>query len=142
MIKKNKSKKMKKIIKANLTSLDSVVKLLPKSGVVILKGDLASGKTTLVKAFVEACGIDDEVSSPTFSLMHCYGGRVWHYDLYRAGVEGILKNGLFENLFEDGVHFVEWGDEALKEALAKFGISVSEVKISQSEDVREYELDI
>ena len=56
-----------------------------QNGVVILKGDLAAGKTTLVKAVVKAMGIDDEVTSPTFSLQQCYGDSIYHYDLYNHG---------------------------------------------------------
>ena len=50
--------------------LNELVRVLPKSGVVLLSGDLASGKTTLVKAIIKAHGIEDSVTSPTFSLMH------------------------------------------------------------------------
>ena len=113
---------------------------MPKSGVIILQGDLASGKTTLVKAIVKAHGIDADVTSPTFSVMQSYGDKIFHYDIYQSGFEGILKNGLFENLLEDGLHLVEWGDESLQKMLAKFGEKYIKIIISPSANGRKYEV--
>ena len=120
--------------------LDELVRVLPKSGVVLLSGDLASGKTTLVKAIIKAHGIDESVTSPTFSLMQIYGKGIYHYDIYQIGFDGMAKNGLFENLFEDGLHLVEWGDENLEKALKKNGESYTLVKISPSKNGRKYEV--
>ena len=61
--------------------LDELVRVLPKSGVMLLSGDLASGKTTLVKAIIKAHGIDESVTSPTFSLMQIYGKDIYHLSL-------------------------------------------------------------
>ena len=111
-----------------------------KSGVVILRGDLAAGKTTLTKALCAACGVDKTaVSSPTFSLMHEYGGG-FHYDLYRSDFDSICQNGLFENFFEDGLHIAEWGDERLENALKKYKIPLCIIKISALENSRKYEV--
>ena len=131
---------MKRIFNLNLNELDELVKILPKSGVIILQGDLASGKTTLVKAIVKAHGIDADVTSPTFSVMQSYGDKIFHYDIYQSGFEGILKNGLFENLLEDGLHLVEWGDESLQKMLAKFGEKYVKIIISPSANGRQYEV--
>ncbi|OCR95152.1 tRNA (N6-adenosine(37)-N6)-threonylcarbamoyltransferase complex ATPase TsaE [Campylobacter fetus subsp. testudinum] len=119
--------------------LDLIVKELPKSGVIVLQGDLASGKTTLVKSIVKSAGIDENVSSPTFSVMQNYG-NIYHYDIYQNGIESIKKNGLFENFFEDGLHIVEWGDENLIDMLNKYEIKVCVVKISVLNDKRTYEV--
>ncbi|WP_169785184.1 tRNA (adenosine(37)-N6)-threonylcarbamoyltransferase complex ATPase subunit type 1 TsaE [Campylobacter curvus] len=131
---------MKRIFNLNLNDLDELVGILPKSGVIILQGDLASGKTTLVKAIVKAHGIDADVTSPTFSVMQSYGDKIFHYDIYQSGFEGILKNGLFENLLEDGLHLVEWGDESLEKMLAKFGEKYVKIIISPSANGRKYEV--
>ena len=131
---------MKQIFNLNLNELDELVGFLPKSGVIILQGDLASGKTTLVKAIVKAHGIDADVTSPTFSVMQSYGDKIFHYDIYQSGFEGILKNGLFENLLEDGLHLVEWGDESLQKMLAKFGEKYIKIIISPSANGRKYEV--
>ena len=131
---------MKQDFDLNLNELDELVGILPKSGVIILQGDLASGKTTLVKAIVKAHGIDADVTSPTFSVMQSYGDKIFHYDIYQSGFEGILKNGLFENLLEDGLHLVEWGDESLQKMLAKFGEKYIKIIISPSANGRKYEV--
>ena len=68
----------------DLDGLDDVSHLikekLPKGGIVLLRGDLASGKTTRVQRFVKFLGLEVAVSSPTFSMMNVYGDSVYHYD--------------------------------------------------------------
>ncbi|ABK83266.1 tRNA (adenosine(37)-N6)-threonylcarbamoyltransferase complex ATPase subunit type 1 TsaE [Campylobacter fetus] len=131
---------MLKRFELGVDELDLIVKELPKSGVIVLQGDLASGKTTLVKSIVKSAGINENVSSPTFSVMQNYG-NIYHYDIYQNGFESIKKNGLFENFFEDGLHIVEWGDENLINMLGKYEIKVCVVKISVLNDKRIYEVD-
>src|ERR1700684_2122399 len=78
--------------------------VLPLSGVVLLIGDLGAGKTTLTKGIVEGRGAasPDDVSSPTFTLIHEYGQpvRIYHIDLYRLETPAeVLHLGL-EDLFD------------------------------------------
>lgn len=109
------------------------------SGVVILQGDLASGKTTFVKEIVKKLGIKDEVTSPTFSLQQCYGEKVFHYDIYNHGLEHFLSLGMLEELEKDGFHFVEWGDEKLYNLLESAGLSVMRINIEKiSKNTRKY----
>ena len=111
------------------------------SGVVILRGDLAAGKTTLVKGFVKHMGIDDEVTSPTFSLQQCYGKDIFHYDIYNHGLEHFISLGMLEELERDGYHFVEWGDDKLVEILTSVGMDVISIDIEKiSADTREYKV--
>ncbi|AXP08738.1 tRNA (adenosine(37)-N6)-threonylcarbamoyltransferase complex ATPase subunit type 1 TsaE [Campylobacter hepaticus] len=116
---------------------------VPKEGVVLLEGDLASGKTSLVQAWVKFLGLDEKIDSPTFSIMQKYKSQnicIYHYDIYQQGLEGLLVNGLFENFFEEGLHLVEWGDEKLKRALLKLGIVSVQIKISIEKNKRKYEI--
>ena len=107
-------------------------------GVVILKVDLAAGKTTLVQEIVKKLGISDDVTSPTFSLQQCYGERVYHYDMYNHGLEHFLSLGMLEELEKDGYHFVEWGDDALYTILKNAGMKVMRIEIEKSlNDTRE-----
>jgi len=113
-----------------------------QSGVVILKGDLAAGKTTLVKAVVKAMGIPDEVTSPTFSLQQCYGEKIFHYDLYNHGLEHFISLGMLEELDKEGIHFVEWGDDALHDMLNAAEIPTTVIEIQKiSDDEREYRIE-
>ena len=108
-------------------------------GVVILRGDLAAGKTTFVQAVVKALGGSEDVTSPTFSLQQCYDKGVYHYDIYNHGLEHFLSLGMLEELEKEGLHFVEWGDEALENILVAAGLSVVVIEIEKrSDNSREY----
>lgn len=111
------------------------------NGVVILKGDLAAGKTTLVKAVAHAMGLEDDVTSPTFSLQQCYGEKIYHYDIYNHGLEHFIALGMLEELEKEGFHFIEWGDEKLEALLRDVGIDVMSIEIQKSSDTtREYKI--
>ena len=131
---------MKKQFILNENELNEQIKELPLNGVIILQGDLASGKTTLCQKIAQFLGKNENLSSPTFALMQDYGD-LYHYDLYRTDCDEIMLNGLFENFFEDGLHLVEWGDEKLIQRLLKYEISVCVVKISLKKNARHYEIE-
>ena len=82
--------------------------------VLLLSGPLGAGKTAFVRGLARGLGIDpDEVSSPTFTLLHEYGGgrlRLFHADLYRLGSGGAEDLGLEEAGVRDGVLAIEWPD--------------------------------
>lgn len=102
-----------------------IAKLLAPPKFLILKGDLGAGKTTLVKGIAEAfdAAEPDEVTSPTFTLMHEYEGTrrehgkdqpvmLYHLDLYRIEQERQLDSlGLDEIATLDSIVLVEWGDK-------------------------------
>jgi len=87
---------------------------LPRRGVVLLIGNLGAGKTTLAKGIVNGRGAapPDEVSSPTFTLIHEYGeGRVYHVDLYRLDEpREVATLGLEEIFDRDALVLIEWGE--------------------------------
>lgn len=111
---------------------------LSEGGVVILEGDLASGKTTLTQAFAAYLGEEDVVTSPTFSLQQCYGEKLFHYDLYNKGLDNFLSLGLLEELEKEGFHLIEWADESLREFLVSAGVPVLHIKITKEENKRVY----
>lgn len=87
---------------------------LPPRALVLLIGNLGAGKTTLAKGIVSGLGAapPEEVSSPTFTLIHEYGGgRVYHVDLYRLDTaKEVATLGLEEILERDAVVLIEWGE--------------------------------
>ena len=109
-----------------------------KNIVVILQGDLASGKTTLVKNYVKSCGIDESVTSPTFMVQSVYGDSIYHYDIYNKELESFIATGLLEEFEKDGIHFVEWGDDKLIKILSEYGFDYLVIKIEKKDESREY----
>ena len=95
--------------------------LLNPPQLLILRGDLGTGKTTLVKGIAQALDAadPDEVTSPTFTLLHEYEGtrngrpiKLFHLDVYRIEGERQLETlGLEELLAPDALVFVEWGEK-------------------------------
>jgi len=98
-----------------------LVRLLAPPQLMILRGDLGTGKTTLVKGIAQALDAaePDEVTSPTFSLIHEYDGelngkpvKLFHLDVYRLEGERALESlGLDELLTPDALVLVEWGEK-------------------------------
>lgn len=131
-----------KIYRLSLETLDVLAKEIVESfssGVILLRGDLAAGKTTLVQKIVQFLKIKEDVTSPTFSLQHRYGNTVFHYDMYNRGLEHFMALGMLEELEREGLHFVEWGDDALLEILEAAQIKTMTIDIAKiSSHEREY----
>jgi tRNA threonylcarbamoyladenosine biosynthesis protein TsaE len=92
-----------------------IARELPNRAVVLLIGNLGAGKTTLAKGIINGLGAGEpeEVTSPTFTLIHEYaGGRVYHVDLYRLDTLAQVATLGLEEIFErDAVVLVEWGEK-------------------------------
>jgi tRNA threonylcarbamoyladenosine biosynthesis protein TsaE len=91
--------------------------LLPAPKLVVLRGEVGAGKTTLIKGIAASLGaaVEEDVTSPTFTLVHEYVGpkvRIYHLDLYRLETEKELATlGLEEMIAEpDALVLVEWGE--------------------------------
>jgi tRNA threonylcarbamoyladenosine biosynthesis protein TsaE len=82
--------------------------------VILLSGTLGAGKSTLARAFVRALtSEDEEVPSPTFTLVQVYEaevGDVWHFDLYRLEKPDDAFELGIEDAFVDGISLIEWPD--------------------------------
>jgi tRNA threonylcarbamoyladenosine biosynthesis protein TsaE len=114
-----------------------MTELLPAPKLVVLRGELGMGKTTLVRGMAAALGADaGEVTSPTFTLVHEYAGkktRLVHLDLYRLEKESELEGiGLWELAeLPDALVMVEWGDRfasVMERADAEISMTQGEVE--------------
>ncbi len=134
-----------KLFLIGLEEVDTVVKELKKKlkkfdneCIVILRGDLASGKTTFVKNFVKSLGDKELVTSPTFSLQSVYNNNIFHYDVYNKSLDEFIALGMLEEFEKEGIHFVEWGDEKLEGLLKSYGFNVMLLEIEKKDDKRQY----
>jgi len=82
--------------------------------IILLFGGLGTGKTVISKGIAKGLGVESGVTSPTFTLMHVYQGRLsmYHFDLYRLNnTDELADLGYEEFLYsDDGVAVVEWAD--------------------------------
>jgi tRNA threonylcarbamoyladenosine biosynthesis protein TsaE len=95
----------------------TMVALLAPPKIVVLRGDLGAGKTTLVKGIAEAfhAASEEDVTSPTFTLIHEYRGptaNLYHIDLYRVDTPRQLETlGLDDLIAENSILLIEWGEK-------------------------------
>jgi tRNA threonylcarbamoyladenosine biosynthesis protein TsaE len=91
--------------------------LLAPPKLAVLRGDLGAGKTTLVKGIAEGfqAASEEDVTSPTFTLIHEYRGRaaaLYHIDLYRVDTQRELETlGLDDLMGENSILLIEWGEK-------------------------------
>jgi tRNA threonylcarbamoyladenosine biosynthesis protein TsaE len=131
---------------ASLTDIKNIVSKLDKlisnkDIVVLLRGDLAAGKTTLVKEYLKYKNLNDEVTSPTFCLQNEYSSNIFHYDMYNKTLQEFISLGLLEEFEKHGIHFVEWGGDDLKTILDEYGFEFICVDIIKHNDKREYKIE-
>ena len=105
-------------VNGTLAIAATIAEILTAPRVVILRGELGAGKTTLVKGWLASLGAAqvEEVTSPTFTLVHEYEakrGRVYHLDLYRLeGERELAALGIEEMAEEPGaLVLIEWGEK-------------------------------
>ncbi len=112
---------MDKFVVNNLKETKKVAnvfaKLLSGGEIILLNGDLGAGKTTFTKFVLETLGVKDDVTSPTFTIMHEYKTKkfnIYHFDMYRlsSGAEA-CEFGMDEYLYSGdkrNIVFVEWAE--------------------------------
>lgn len=113
--------------------------LVRPGNVVALVGELGVGKTTMVQGMAQGLGIEDQLTSPTFTLIKEYSGRLklYHIDVYRLeDPEEILDLGLEEILMGDGVVVLEWADQ-IRDYLPK---DYLEISISRRHNIRKADI--
>lgn len=100
---------------------------LEKGMVIVLSGDLGSGKTKLTEGILTYFGLENEISSPTFTIVNEYHTdslNIYHFDVYRlADIDEFYAIG-GEEYFDKGASIIEWG-EMIEEILPKDHIKIS-----------------
>ena len=87
--------------------------LLTPGSVICLIGDLGAGKTTMTQSLAKALEVDDYITSPTFTIVNEYEGKMplYHFDVYRIGsIEEMDDTGYEDYFFGDGVCLIEWAE--------------------------------
>ena len=91
---------------------EKIAAQLKKGDIIVLTGDLGSGKTKFVEGILTYFGKQDEISSPTFTIVNEYNARetIYHFDVYRLeDVDEFFAIG-GEEYFEKGICLIEWGE--------------------------------
>ena len=107
---------------------------------IALTGDLGAGKTTLTKAIARGLGVEEVITSPTFTIVKEYrSGRLplFHFDVYRIGdVDEMYELGYEEYFFGDGLCVVEWAD-LIEEIIPEEAMRI-DIAYGQEEEERIY----
>lgn len=115
-----------------------VAKQLDKNSIIVLTGDLGSGKTKFTEGILTYYGLENEISSPTFTLVNEYNTtnfNIYHFDVYRLADEDEFFAIGGEEYFEKGACIIEWG-EMIERILPKNYIKFSFSKDEECDNKR------
>ncbi|MCF8217581.1 MAG: tRNA (adenosine(37)-N6)-threonylcarbamoyltransferase complex ATPase subunit type 1 TsaE [Bacteroidales bacterium] len=98
---------------------EKILSSSPDQNIFALYGEMGAGKTNLIKAFCQVLGVEQEVSSPTFSLINEYyspeSGIIYHFDFYRTeSIEEVFDIGYEDYFFSGNYCFLEWPERISK----------------------------
>lgn len=115
-----------------------IAKQLNKNTIIVLTGDLGSGKTKFTEGVLKYYGLENEISSPTFTLVNEYNTEnfnIYHFDVYRLSDEDEFYAIGGEEYFEKGACIIEWG-EMIENILPQSYIKLSFSKDEENENKR------
>lgn len=116
----------------------TLASLLKKGDTVVLTGELGSGKTKLTEGILTYYGLEDEISSPTFTIVNEYikdDIKIFHFDVYRLEDSSEFYAIGGEEYFENGICIIEWG-EIIQDALPKDYIHIQFERNDNDENTR------
>lgn len=111
---------------------------LKKGDILVLTGELGSGKTKLTEGILTYYGLEDEISSPTFTIVNEYvkdNTKIFHFDVYRLEDSSEFYAIGGEEYFENGICIIEWG-EIIQDALPKDYIHIQFERNDVDENTR------
>ena len=119
---------MSKKVIYGINSIDKISQLIvdkvKTKKTILLRGELGSGKTTLVKSVLKKMGVNDSVTSPTFSIVNEYefaGNIIYHFDLYRIeNIEELDVIGFEDYIYGQNICFIEWPEIVLNKINLKY----------------------
>ena len=119
---------MNKKFKYSLTNIDEISQLIVDKiktiKTIMLRGELGSGKTTIVKSVLKKIGVNEVVTSPTFSIVNEYNSAetiVYHFDLYRIeNTEELGVIGFEDYIYSQNICFIEWPEIVLDKINFKY----------------------
>lgn len=115
-----------------------IAKNFKKGDVIVLTGDLGSGKTKLTEGILTYFGLEKEISSPTFTIVNEYyteNLNIYHFDVYRLEEEEEFSAIGGEEYFEKGVSIIEWG-EIIEDILPEHYTQITFAKDLENENKR------
>ena len=121
----------------------NLAEILGKGDVLVLSGELGAGKTKFVEGILNYFGLQDEISSPTFTIVNEYHNDkidIFHFDLYRLGDVYEFENIGGEEYFEKGICIFEWG-ELIEDILPEDYIKITFDKDDEDIDIRKLSIE-
>lgn len=121
----------------------SLASHLKNKDIIVLTGDLGSGKTKFVEGILSYFGLDNEISSPTFTIVNEYQKNdvnIYHFDVYRLEDSSEFYEIGGEEYFENGICLIEWG-ELIKDALPKEYVHITFSRDDNDENIRILDID-
>lgn len=112
---------------------------LNKGDIVILSGELGSGKTKFVQGVLEYFGLANEISSPTFTIVNEYikdNVNIYHFDVYRLSDTDEFYAMGGDEYFQNGICFIEWG-EMIEDIIPEHYIKITFKKTTENLEYRE-----
>jgi tRNA threonylcarbamoyladenosine biosynthesis protein TsaE len=121
----------------------SLAKILKPKNIVVLTGELGSGKTKFVEGFLSYFGLENEISSPTFTIVNEYKNNdinIYHFDVYRLADSSEFYEIGGDEYFDTGICLIEWG-ELIEDALPSNYIHITFTKNENEENSRILDID-
>lgn len=121
----------------------SLASHLQNQDIIVLTGDLGSGKTKFTEGILSYFGLENEISSPTFTIVNEYQKEnihIYHFDVYRLEDSSEFYEIGGEEYFENGICLIEWG-ELIEDALPKEYMHITFSKDDTDENIRILNID-